>query len=131
MMLADHRRAWPVAIVADAVAIVVFATIGRASHHETTGLHGVWHTSWPFLVGAGLGLALTAYSRVRPTTMRAGLRVWVWTVVIGMVIRSAIGAGVVVAFVIVAAVVLGAFLLGWRALLTVSSWRSRWRGLRR
>jgi len=119
--------AWGVAILADAVAVVVFATIGRASHHEGTGLHGVWHTAWPFLLGAAFGLAFTAYARVRPIAVRAGVRVWVWTVVIGMVVRSAIGAGTAPAFVAVATVVLGAFLVGWRAAYGVRRLRTTWR----
>jgi hypothetical protein len=116
MPLLRQRRLWPVAVAADAVAVLVFAIIGRASHHESTGIRGVWHTAWPFLLGAALGLAFTAYSRVRPTAIRAGVRVWVWTVVIGLVVRSSIGAGTAPAFIVVASVFLGAFLIGWRAL---------------
>ena len=132
MPLPRRRHAWPVAVLADAVAILVFAVIGRANHHESTGAHGVWHTAWPFLVGAALGLAATAYARVSPTAVRAGIRVWVWTLVIGMVVRSATGAGTAPAFVVVAAIVLGVFLVGWRAVLTwgtVLTWRARltWR----
>lgn len=85
----------------------------------------MWHTAWPFLLGAALGLALTAYARVRPTAVRAGLRVWVWTVVIGMVVRSATGVGVAVAFVVVASVVLGVFLVGWRMAVRPRTRRSR------
>ena len=96
--------------------MLVFAIIGRASHHESTGVRGVWHTAWPFLLGTALGLAFTAYSRVRPTAIRAGVRVWVWTVVIGLVVRSSTGAGTAPAFIVVASVFLGAFLIGWRAL---------------
>jgi hypothetical protein len=113
------------------VAIVVFAAIGRANHDESTAAHGIWHTAWPFLLGAALGLAATAYARTSPTSVRAGVRVWVWTLVIGMVVRAATGAGTAVAFVIVAAIVLAAFLIGWRALLTWRTWRSRWRRLTR
>ena len=125
MPLSTRRNAWPIAIAADAVAILVFAALGRASHHESTGLHGVWHTAWPFLLGAALGLAFTAYQRATPTAVRAGVRVWVWTWVIGMVVRHSIGGGTPIAFVIVAAVVLGAFLVGWRAALRWRTWRSR------
>ena len=39
-------------------------------------MRGVWHTAWLFLVGARIGLALTAYSHLSPTTIRAGIRVW-------------------------------------------------------
>jgi FtsH-binding integral membrane protein len=128
MPLTSRRRnAWPVAVAADVIAVVVFATIGRANHHEKVGLHGVWHTAWPFLVGTALGLAVTAYSRIAPTSVRAGVRVWVWTVVIGLVIRSATGAGIAAAFIVVAAIVLGAFLVGWRFALGWQKWRSRLR----
>lgn len=117
-----RRYAWPIAVPADAVAVLLFVVIGRANHHESDGVSGVWHTAWPFLLGAGLGLALTAYARVTPTTIRGGVRVWVWTVVIGLVARAASGGGTAPAFVVVAVIVLGLFLIGWRAVL---AWRSR------
>ena len=129
MFRSPRRRDWSVAVVADALAVLVFVVVGRANHHESTGVRGIWHTAWPFLVGAALGLALTAYTRVRPTSIRAGVRVWVWTLVIGMVLRSATGGGTDAAFVVVAAIVLGVFLVGWRAALrwrTWRTWRSRW-----
>jgi hypothetical protein len=56
--------------------------------------------------------------------------VWVWTVVLGLVARSASGGGTPPAFIVVAAIVLGAFLVGWRAVLTWRTWSSRWRRLR-
>jgi hypothetical protein len=129
MPLDIRRHAWPIAVAADAVAVLLFTVIGRANHHESTGVQGVWHTAWPFLLGAVLGLALTAYSRMRPTAIPAGVRVWVWTVVVGLVVRSANGDGTAPAFVVVAAIVLGAFLVGWRAALGWRTWRSRWHRL--
>jgi hypothetical protein len=126
MLRSRRRRDWAVAVVADAVAVLLFVVIGRANHHESTGLGGVWHTAWPFLVGAALGLALTAYTRTRPTSIPAGVRVWVWTFVIGMVLRSATGGGTAVAFVVVAAVVLGVFQVGWRAARVWRAWRFPW-----
>jgi Protein of unknown function (DUF3054) len=129
MPLDVRRQAWPIAVAADAVAVLLFATIGRANHHESTGVAGVWHTAWPFLLGAALGLAVSAFARLTPTAIRAGVRVWVWTVVIGLVVRSSIGGGTPPAFVVVAAVVLGAFLVGWRAALGWRVWRSRWQRL--
>lgn len=111
----SRPQTWPSAVAADAVAVLVFATIGRANHHESVSVAGVWHTAWPFLLGAALGLLVTAYSRISPASISAGVRVWVWTVVIGLVVRAATGGGTPPAFVVVAAVVLGAFLVGWRA----------------
>ena len=131
MPLVRRRNVWPIAVVADAVAVLVFTVIGRTSHHEGTGAHGVWHTAWPFLLGAALGLAFTAYARVTPTAARAGVRVWVWTVVIGLVVRSASGAGTAPAFVVVAAVVLGAFIVGWRVALAWRPWRHPLQGRQR
>ena len=37
MPLDARRNAWPIAVVADAVAVLVFVVIGRANHHESTG----------------------------------------------------------------------------------------------
>ena len=126
MLRTSRRHAWPIAVVADCVAVLVFAAIGRANHHVSTGAHGIWHTAWPFLLGAGLGLAVTAYARVSPISLRAGVRVWIWTLVIGRVVRAVDGAGTAIAFVIVATIVLAAFLIGWRAALTWRTWRT-WR----
>jgi Protein of unknown function (DUF3054) len=126
MLGSGRRRDWAVAVVADAVAVLLFVVIGRTNHHESTGAGGVWHTAWPFLVGAALGLALTAYTRTRPTSVPAGVRVWVWTFVIGMVLRSATGGGTAVAFVVVALVVLGVFQMGWRAAISGRRRRPWW-----
>jgi DUF3054 family protein len=131
MPLTTRKHAWPIAIVADALSILVFAAIGRANHGESPGAQGIWHTAWPFLLGAGLGLAFTAYQRVAPTAISAGVRVWVWTLVIGMVVRHSIGGGTPIAFVIVAAIVLGALLVGWRFALGWQTWRTPLRLLRR
>jgi O-antigen/teichoic acid export membrane protein len=131
MPLAIRRHAWPIAVAADAVAVLAFVVIGRANHHESTGSHGVWHTAWPFLLGAALGLAFTAYARMRPTAVRAGVRVWVWTAVIGLVVRSASGGGTAPAFVVVAVIVLGVLLVGWRAALTWRTWRPGWHRISR
>jgi Protein of unknown function (DUF3054) len=131
MPFASRRRPWPVAVIADLVAVSLFAAIGRANHGESTSVRGVWHTALPFLVGAAVGLALSAYSHLAPTAIRAGVRVWVCAVVIGLVVRNASGGSTPVAFVIVAAIMLGVFLIGWRALLAWSTrrGRGRWRRL--
>ena len=45
-----------------------------------------------------------------------GAAAWL-AVLLGMLLRAAVGQGVQVAFVVVATIVVGAFLLGWRVLL--------------
>lgn len=126
-----RRNAWPTALVADALVVIFFAAVGRSSHHESGGLIGVWHTAWPFLLGTALALALTAFTKTDPLSLRAGVRVWLWTLVVGMVVRHSLGHGTPVDFVIVAGLVLGALFLGWRVALGWQRWRSRFRLVRR
>jgi hypothetical protein len=131
MSLTSRRNAWPIAVVADLLVVLVFAAVGRSNHHESTGIHGIWHTAWPFALGTVLALGLTAWTRTDPLAVRVGVRVWIWTLAIGMVVRTATGAGTAIAFVIVAAVVLAALFLGWRLAMGWQRWRSRAGWLRR
>jgi Protein of unknown function (DUF3054) len=127
----SSRNAWPIALVADALVVIVFAAVGRANHHESARAVGVWHTAWPFLIGTALALGLTALTRAEPLGMRTGVRVWLWTLVIGMVVRHSEGHGTPFAFVLVAFLVLGALFLGWRVALGRRRWRSRVRLFKR
>lgn len=115
----NNRQATRGAAALDAGAIVVFAVVGRANHHEgvlgRSGL-GLANTVWPFLVGAAVGWVL-AKGWKRPCAWRqTGLIVWASTLVGGMLLRVVSGQGVEVTFVIVAALVLAAFLVGWRVI---------------
>ncbi len=99
----------------DVVLVIVFAVIGRASHHEDLSTVGIAVTLWPFLVALAVGWLVTRAWRAPLAPLRAGVGVWVVTVAGGMLLRLASGQGVQFAFVIVATLVLGLFLLGWRA----------------
>ena len=107
-------RVWS-AVVADAVGVVAFATIGRRNHAEGLDLLGVASTAWPFLAGAAVGMLAGRIWR-DPASLRSGVPVWLGTVIVGMLLRAATGGGIQLSFVIVAATVLAAFLLGWRLL---------------
>lgn len=103
------------ALVLDAVLVLVFAAIGRASHNEDP--LGFLITAWPFLVALVVGHLLAALvpSRPRrPWSLGWGLIVWIVTVAGGMLLRVASGDSAETPFIIVATLVLGAFLLGWR-----------------
>lgn len=115
-----------VAFVLDAVLVVVFAAIGRASHDEDA-LLGLWTTAWTFLLALVIGWAITFAWRAPLAPVRTGLPVWAITVAGGMLLRGVSGQGVQVAFVIVAAVVLLVMLVGWRviAALILRARRSR------
>jgi peptidoglycan/LPS O-acetylase OafA/YrhL len=109
------RQRTAVAVLADVVCVLLFATVGRRSHAEGITIAGVAETAWPFLAGTAVGwLAVRGWRR--PTTLApTGLVVWVCTVAIGMALRKATSAGTAVSFVVVASLVTAILLLGWRA----------------
>src|SRR3954467_10026088 len=108
------RRAL-IALVADIVCVIVFATIGRRSHAEGLTVSGIAQTAWPFLAGTAVGWLLIGGWRRPFTVIPTGVTVWVCTVVGGMLLRKATSAGVSTSFVVVASVATAVLLLGWRA----------------
>ncbi len=60
-----------------------------------------------------------------PTSIRTGVSIWLFVVVVGMLFRRLDGDGTALAFVIVATVFLGLTLVGWRAIWTVIESRRR------
>ncbi|NNG41003.1 DUF3054 domain-containing protein [Flexivirga sp. ID2601S] len=114
------RRVLPAAVL-DVVVILVFAAIGRASHHESNPVVDALGTAWPFLIGAALGWAVSfAVWREAPLRVRHALPVWVCAVAGGMLLRHLTDRGVAFSFVVVATIFLGVFLLGWRAVASLS-----------
>ncbi|MEO7058713.1 MAG: DUF3054 domain-containing protein [Lapillicoccus sp.] len=103
--------------IIDAVLVLVFAGVGRASHDERNPLLGAVVTAWPFLVGAALGWALVRWRSQRwPVDLGPGIVVWVATVVVGMLLRALTRQGTAASFILVATLFLGVVLVGWRAL---------------
>jgi hypothetical protein len=103
----------------DVVLVVVFAVIGRASHHESVDAGGVATTAWPFLTGLVVGWAASLAWRAPGRPVRAGIPIWVVTVAAGMLLRVLSGQGIALAFVIVATIVLALFLVGWRVITAI------------
>jgi drug/metabolite transporter (DMT)-like permease len=104
------------ALLLDAVFVLVFAAIGRASHDENPA--GFLITAWPFLVALVVGhliAALLPGRPRRPWALAWGAVVWVVTVAGGMLLRIASGDTAQVAFIVVATITLGVLLIGWRA----------------
>lgn len=114
------------ALIIDAILVLIFAAIGRASHNEDP--MGFFLTAWPFLVALVVGHAIAALVPARPRrpwSLGWGLIVWVVTVVGGMLLRVATGDTAETPFIVVATLVLGLFLLGWRlAALLVRRYRA-------
>lgn len=104
------------ALLLDAVFVLIFAAIGRASHDENPA--GFLLTAWPFLVALVVGhlvAALLPHRPRRPWAIAWGAVVWVVTVAGGMLLRVVSGDTAQLAFIIVATITLGVLLIGWRA----------------
>ena len=124
-MSPSTRVPTPVALALDAVAVLVFAAVGRRSHAEELAVEGVLRTAWPFLAGAAAGWLITRTRGVPVASLAGGLPVWLGALVLGMLLRVVTGAGTAVSFVVVAAVALAVLLLGWRLVAAVLSARQR------
>ena len=105
-----------VALVVDAVLVVVFAVVGRSSHAEGLDVAGIWGTAWPFLAGLGVGWLAARAWRHPLALWPTGVIVWASTLVVGMLLRLVTGQGTAVAFIVVATLTLAVLLLGWRAI---------------
>lgn len=98
----------------DVVLVLIFATIGRASHERGLSALGILETAWPFLAAWGIGwLALRAW-RAPDAVLRTGVPLWIITVAGGMLLRAVTGAGTALPFVIVATLTLLLLLVGSR-----------------
>lgn len=110
-----HSRIPALAFAADAVAIVVFAAIGRSNHNEPGDLLGLLGTVAPFAVGLAAAW-ITPVVRRDPVGIRAGLVVLGATAVIGLLLRLAFLERLPLAFALVAVASLAVLLVGWRGL---------------
>ncbi|WP_285242998.1 DUF3054 domain-containing protein [Pseudarthrobacter sp. fls2-241-R2A-127] len=110
-------RAIIVAVAADIILILAFAAIGRDAHHREEPVLGVLLTAWPFLAGATAGWLVARVWRTPLSVLRAGVPVWLGSLIGGMVLRALTAQTVVLPFIIVATLALAVFLLGYRLLL--------------
>jgi hypothetical protein len=117
---ARSSRITLLAAAADAVAVVVFAAVGRLSHGEADDLLGLVGTVAPF--GVGLVAAWTTpVVRRDPASWRAGAVAVVCTVGIGLVLRAGFTGRLPLSFAVVATISLAVLLIGWRGLAAVVS----------
>lgn len=107
-------RRGPAWLSADILGVLVFCALGRRSHGEGINVTGIASTAWPFLSGTVVGWLVSRAWRRPAAVVPTGLTVWLCTVVVGMLLRKAISAGVATSFVVVASSVTAVLLLGWR-----------------
>jgi hypothetical protein len=115
------NRRW-LALAADVGCVLLFVVLGRRSHDEGSGVTSTLNVAAPFLIGLAVGWVLSPHVHRQPRSIRAGVDVWVSTVVIGVLLRwFAWDRSTAFTFVLVAAAFLGLFLLGWRVVATATS----------
>ena len=102
------------ALAGDVACILVFATIGRASHDGIASVGDVLRTALPFLVALGVGWLVTLAWRAPLAPVRVGVPVAAVTVLVGMLGRALLGEGTALPFVVVATVTVLLLLVGWR-----------------
>ena len=114
-------RTW-VALAFDAASVLLFVVLGRRSHDEGSDVLGLLNVAAPFAIGLAVGWAASPNVRRSPRAVRAGVDVWVATVVIGVLLRwFAWDRSTAFAFVVVATLFLGFFMLGWRVVVSGTS----------
>lgn len=101
----------------DLLLVGLFAVAGRLSHYDTLTLAGWWTTAWPFLLATLLGWVVLFFAFRPFHAVRAGVVLWLVTLVGGMLLRMAVDQGTALPFVIVAALVLGVLLVVPRVVL--------------
>jgi hypothetical protein len=119
-----HSRIPALAFAADAVAVIVFAAVGRASHAESDDILGLLATIAPFAAGLVASWA-TPIVRAQPSSLRAGLVALAGTAVLGLALRFAFTDRLPLSFAVVTVVSLGVLMLGWRALSLLVAARAR------
>jgi Protein of unknown function (DUF3054) len=112
---APSSRIALLAAAADAVAVVVFAAVGRLSHGEPDDLLGLIGTAAPFGVGLVAAWA-TPVVRRDPAAWQAGAVAVACAAGVGLVLRAGFTGRLPLSFAIIATVSLAVLLLGWRGL---------------
>lgn len=115
----------PAWLILDVCGVLAFVAIGRHTHHDGDSVAGLWHTSWPFLVGLAAGLLASRAWRQPLAIAAAGLGAWLGAAGAGMIIRVLAGQGTAFAFILVAFTFLALFLLGWRVVARILVTRLR------
>lgn len=110
-----RRTHWAIALLVDAVMVVLFAVWGNISHESGLSPADIWSTAWPFLIGLALGWGLTQSWRHPSRLWPHGVVLVLVTVTSGMVMRHFLtDGGVQLSFVVVATLTIGALLLARR-----------------
>lgn len=109
----------------DLAVVILFVLAGRRTHDSALVSLGTLHALWPFVASLVLAWALTRLLDLPLRGLRAGVLVWLVTLVPGMVLRALTGQGTAVPFLVVATITLAVGLLGWRVVVLLVERRTR------
>ncbi len=104
-------KTWAAAIL-DLLCVIAFVALGIRSHGETDSLVRV---AAPFVAALAIGWVI-AIPLKPAASLRAGLVIWLVTLVGGMLLRRVGGDGTAFTFILVASGFLALSMLGWRAI---------------
>lgn len=107
-----------IAALLDLICVIAFVALGLRSHG---GADPLLQVAAPFVAALAVAWLVAAPLRA-PESLRAGIVIWLVTLVGGMLLRRTMGDGTAAAFILVATGFLAVTMLGWRAVL---QWRSR------
>ncbi|WP_238596852.1 DUF3054 domain-containing protein [Corynebacterium heidelbergense] len=116
-----HHPAPGIALVADLIAVALFALLARIAHNSPEmplSVLGWVNTAWPFMLGTLLGWGILWFSGARGRSgfdLSSAATIWAATLVTGLVIWG-IGNHRIPhwSFIVVAGVMSALLLLGWR-----------------
>lgn len=118
------RRRIGLLVAGDAAALLLFAAIGRLSHHEPVSLGALLGTAWPFMAGWFASAALlggygkAAQGGSAGAAAGAAAKCWALGIPTGLLLRTA-SRGYIPdpAFIAVSLAANGVLLVGWRTVL--------------
>ena len=118
-----HPRT-PLAAALDTAVVVSFVAIGRRNHDQNEEISGLVETAAPFLIALAIAWVIWRVW-LQPDAVTTGVRVWLTTLGLGMVLRNLVfDNGTATSFVLVASIFLGTFIVGWRAVAGALAFRS-------
>lgn len=102
----------------DIGALTIFATIGRASHHEALSVADSLGTAAPFIIGwVGASILLGGYGKgALESPLKTAASAWITGIPTGLVLRSLVKGHVPeTTFIAISMAFTGIFLMGWRS----------------
>lgn len=112
-MKSSGSRSTPIAAGIDTAIVVAFVAIGRRNHDRDDAVTGLIGSAAPFVIALGVAwLAWRIWNQ--PMSIASGVKIWLTTVTLGMLLRRFVfDDGTAASFIVVATVFLS-LLLDWR-----------------